>query len=169
MKRLNEMGAAAAAAAFVLGAGAAQANLATSGNINFDGQVSASCSFSSETDGALGVSTNNLSLDSTLTGGAPGSVAVTSNDSVEVTFSQPSFTANDGSITGATTSVKVGSGAFVAGSNTVDVSAGTTTLAVNVKADKSTVFAAGNYTLTTVATCAAPQIAGGGVGEEDDD
>lgn len=154
-------------AAAALSGSLAQAQLATSGDINFDGRVGVTCSFSGEQDGALGVATNNLSLDSTLTDGSSGGVTVTANDAVQVTFSKPTFTANAGSVAGAATLVSVEGGAFQDSAKTIGVNAGTTNLTVDVKADKPTVFAAGDYTLTTIATCAAPQISE--TAERDDD
>lgn len=157
------------AAATALSVSDAHALLATSQGIDFDGSVATSCSFSGEQDGKLGVATNNLSLDSTLTEGSSGGVTVIANDAVEVTFSQPTFTANSGSVAGATTQVSVQGGAFETGAKTIDVTPGSTALSVDVRAEKSTAFTAGSYTLTTIATCAAAQIAGGGGDEGDDD
>ncbi|MEL6316274.1 MAG: hypothetical protein AAFR16_01410 [Pseudomonadota bacterium] len=164
----------AALAATILAAGAPAAfaaPLATSGDIDFNGAIGLACSFSSETDGALGASANNTVLSSKETGGASGAVTVTANGDVEVTFTAASFTNSPSGFSAgaATTKLDVGAG-FLTGDQTVAVNAGSKTIDVDALAESSAIFPAGDYTLTTVATCAAPQIAqsGGGDGGESD-
>jgi len=140
------------------GASAQAIPLATSDAINFDGDIALSCSFSAESDGSLAASIDNLTLSSALSGGTSGAVSVLSNGAVDVTFAAASFSNSPAAYTGgAETQLNVGSG-FATGNQVLNLGAGTTTIDLDARATSSTIFPEGSYTLTTTATCAAPQI-----------
>lgn len=128
-------------------------------NLDFDGEITNTCSFLSVNDGALGVSADGKTLGSQEAGGSAGKVQVVTTGDNVVTFSSATLPSKPSGFTGnPTLSIKVGSGIYDTSAQMKAVSYPGDTYTVHAKANSSTAFPAGKYTIRTVMTCAPASI-----------
>lgn len=133
-------------------------------DVIFNGTVADSCTVVADSAGTIAINTGNTVLSSTEAGGAAGAATITaSTTTYEVTVDAPSTftTAPAGSDTNTTFATTYdASGATtasgVAGTTATTLGAGSTTLAVNASATKSSgIYNSGTYSLTTTVRCTA--------------
>lgn len=139
--------------------------VALAANVNFSGTVLAACTILATTGGTLALSTDGGTLASDNLGGLPGTVTILSVGDSTIEVAAPTRTAQPGGYNSAGEALEVsyfGVGglaivnqAYTAAPTTFDVSTiPASVITVNNRISNPNGFAAGNYGLQTVVTCA---------------
>ena len=144
----------------VLGALAAAAAPLPAANVNFGATLANSCVLSIGTSGVMTANSAGTQIGSENAGGTAATLTVTAIGlSPTVTFAAPSLTASPGGWAASPTlairytSLDGANQAYTAASSNFTITGLSDTFTLHGKVDNVGGFAAGTYTLTTVATC----------------
>jgi hypothetical protein len=151
---------AAIGAALLVGCAGETASAATTGNVLFNGSITATCTLTVNSNGTMTVSSNLQSLSSHNAGGSAGSVQVDTTGGVQLSVDPVTTTTVPASDTTATTwtptFATTGAQTIAeTGTATALTAPGTSTIAVNLAGTKGGTnrFSAGNYQATVTVRC----------------
>lgn len=144
----------------MIGAIGLAATPATAANVNLSATLANSCILSIGTSGLMTANSAGTQIGSENAGGAPATLTVTAIGlSPNVTFAAPSLSASPAGWSASPTlairytSLDGAAQAYTSGQSSFTITGVSDTFTVHGKVDSAAGFAAGAYTLTTVATC----------------